>query len=97
MSKHDLIKQWSVPELVRDIAIFVGFLQFYSKFIPNFEICVKPLQQIMELEYTKAVGDLWTPEVQTTFDNLQGSILCDPCLRRFNTRKLTILQTDFFI
>ena len=97
MSKRNLIKQWPIPKLVRDIASFVGFLQFYSKFIPNFEICVKPLQQIMELEYTKAVGDLWTPEVQTTFDNLQGSILCDPCLRRFNTRKLTILQTDFFI
>ena len=80
MSKHDLIKQWSVPELVRDIASFVGFLQFYSKFILNFEICVEPLRRIIQLEYTKVVGDLWMPEVQTTFDNLRGSILCNPCL-----------------
>ncbi len=27
MSKHDLIKSWPIPELVRDVASFVGFLQ----------------------------------------------------------------------
>jgi hypothetical protein len=37
MSKHELIKHWPIPELVRDVASFVGFLQFYSKFIPNFD------------------------------------------------------------
>ena len=64
MSKHELIKHWPVPELVRDVASFVGFLQFYSKFIPNFEIRVEPLRRIMEREHTKMVGDLWTSDVQ---------------------------------
>ena len=95
MSKHDLIKSWPIPELVRDVASFVGFLQFYSKFIPNFEIRVEPLRRIMEREYTEAVGDLWTDETQSTFDDLRNSILCDPCLRRFDPRKLTVLRTDF--
>ena len=95
MSKHELIKHWPVPELVRDIASFVGFLQFYSKFIPNFEIRVEPLRRIMEREYTEMVGDLWTSDVQSTFDDLRDSILCDPCLRRFDPRKLTVLRTDF--
>jgi hypothetical protein len=95
MSKHELLKHWPVLQLVRDVASFVGFLQFYSKFIPNFEIRVKPLQRIMEKEYTEAVGALWTPEAQLTFDDLCQSILCDPCLRRFEPRKITILRTDF--
>ena len=95
MSKHELIKHWPVPELVRDIASFVGFLQFYSTFIPNFEIRVEPLRRIMEREYTEMVGDLWTSDVQSTFDDLRDSILCDPCLRRFDPRKLTVLRTDF--
>jgi hypothetical protein len=77
------------------VASFVGFLQFYSKFIPKFEIRVEPLQCIMEHNYTKALGEMWTPEAQITFDNLWGSILCDPCLWRFDPRKLTILRTDF--
>jgi hypothetical protein len=95
MSKHKLLKHWPIPQLVRDVASFVGFLQFYSKFIPNFEICMEPLHWIMEREYTKDIGDLWTTETQTTFDDLRNSILCDPCLLRFDPNKLTVLCTDF--
>jgi hypothetical protein len=95
MSKHELLKHWLIPQLVCDVASFVGFLQFYSKFIPNFEICVEPLCQIMEREYTKDVGDVWTMEAQTAFDNLCNSILCKPCLRRFDPNKLRVLRTDF--
>ncbi len=39
--------------------------------------------------------DLWTSEVQTTFDNLHGLILWDPCLWQFDPRKITILRMDF--
>jgi hypothetical protein len=95
MSKHELLKPWPIPELVRNMASFVSFLQFYSKFIPHFEIRVEPFRRIMEQAYTEAVGDLWTPEMQATFNNLRGSILCNLCLRRFNPRKITVLRTDF--
>jgi hypothetical protein len=95
MSKHKLLKHWPIPEFVQNVASFVGFLQFYSKFIPNFEIRVEPLLRIMERDYTEAVGDLWTPTARKTFDDLRNSILCDPCLRRFNPKKLTVLRTEF--
>ena len=77
------------------MASFVGFLQFYSKFIPNFKICVELLCWIMEQDYTEAVGNLWTPTARETFDDLRNSILCDPCLHRFNPKKLTVLHMDF--
>ncbi len=35
-SKHNLLHHWKTPEVVRDVAKFVGFLQFYSRFVPNF-------------------------------------------------------------
>jgi hypothetical protein len=95
MLKNKLLKHWPIPELVRNMASFVGFLQFYSKFIPHFEICVEPFRWIMEWAYMEAVGDLWTPEVQATFDNMRSLILCDPCLRRFDPRQITVLRTDF--
>ncbi len=95
MSKHELLKHWPIPEFVRDVAYFVGFLQFYGKFIPNFEIRVEPLHRIMERDHTEAVGNLWTPTACETFDDLRNSILCDPCLRRSNPKKLTVLRTDF--
>ncbi len=49
----------------------------------------------MEREYTKPVGKSWTDEAQTTFDELKQSFLCNPCLRRFDHRKLTVLHMDF--
>ncbi len=39
-SKHQLIETWPALEFVRDVAKFIGFCQFYSQFIPNFEIHV---------------------------------------------------------
>jgi hypothetical protein len=74
MLKHELLKHWPIPELVRNVASFVGILQFYSKFIPHFEIRVKPFWRIIEWAYMEAVVDLWTPEVQATFNDLCGSI-----------------------
>jgi len=49
----------------------------------------------MKREYTEAVGDLWTNEASRAFEGLKRSILTDPCLRRFDHRKLTVLRTDF--
>ncbi len=43
----------------------------------------------------EAVGDFWMLEVQATFNNLRGLILCDPCLRQFDPQKITVLRTDF--
>ncbi len=61
MSKHELLKHWPAPTLVRDVASFVGFLQFYSKFIPCFELRTAPLRAIMTREYTKAIGSSQGP------------------------------------
>jgi hypothetical protein len=95
MSKHDLLNHWPKPTLVQDVASFVGFLQFYSKFIPCFKLQAKPLCKIMKCKYTKPIGNMWTPKVQATFDELQKSILNNPCLCWFDPKKLTVLHTDF--
>jgi hypothetical protein len=51
MSKHQLLVHWPTPVIVRDVAKFVGFLQFYSRFIPNFKVRILPLRNIMQAEY----------------------------------------------
>jgi hypothetical protein len=45
-SKHSLLKMWSAPEFVWDVAKLIGFAQFYSQFIPNFEMRAAPLRTI---------------------------------------------------
>ena len=94
-SKHQLLETWPAPELVQDVAKFLGFVQFYSRFIPNFEIRVEALRTVTKQEYTKDVGPHWTPETQAAWEDLKGSILANPCIRRFDHCKLIVLRTDF--
>ncbi len=95
MSKHKLSQSWPAPSLVCNVARFVGFLQFYSKFIPCFKLCAELLRTVMLREYIEPIGDMWTPDVQSTFDYLRNSILKNPCLSHFDLAKLTVLRTDF--
>jgi hypothetical protein len=63
MLKHQLLEHWPTPISVRNVAKFMGFMQFYSLFIPNFEILITPCRTILQEEYTAQLGDLWTSEV----------------------------------
>jgi hypothetical protein len=74
-SKHSLLKMWPAPEFVRDIAKLIGFAQFNSKFIPNFEMCAEPLRTICKQEYTKPVAAHWTPEAEGAWEDLKDAIL----------------------
>jgi hypothetical protein len=47
MSKQQLLHQWLSPVIVCNVTKFVGFMQSYSHFIPNFEIRIAPLCKLM--------------------------------------------------
>ncbi len=54
MSKHQLLEHWPPPETIRDVTKFVSFAQFYSKFIPNFELRISPLCDLTtKFDYTE--------------------------------------------
>ena len=95
LSKHVLLETWPDPILVRNIANFIGFGQFYSCFIPNFELCILPLRSITSHEYTNPVGELWTSDAKAAFDDIKSAILDDSCIQRFDHKKLIVIRTDF--
>ena len=94
-SKFMLLKTWPAPEFVRDIAKFISFAQFYSRFIPNSEMRAVPLCTIIKGEYSDPIAEHWTPEAGTAWTDLEDAILSDPCIQRFYYRKLVVLRTDF--
>jgi hypothetical protein len=67
MWKHALLHHWLAPELVRDVAKFVGFAQFYLHFIPQFEQHISALRNIMKNKYTELVDPYWTLEAKAEF------------------------------
>jgi hypothetical protein len=94
-SKHNLLLTWPAPEFVRNVAKFIGFCQFYSRFIHHFELCIAPLRELTKHEYTDPLGPLWTDTAQAAWDDMRNAIIADPCLQRFDYRKLVVLRTDF--
>ncbi len=94
-SKHQLLS-WPKPDLVKDIAKFIGFVQFYSKYINHFEQRVTPLHELtINNEYTNPVVPIWSDAAQHALNDLKEAILANPCLMRFNHTRLVVLRTDF--
>jgi hypothetical protein len=94
-SKHTLLQTWPTSKTVRNVAMFIGFVQFYSRFNHKFEIWITALHKITKQEFTKPVAPYWADAAQATLDNIKNTILSDPCIARFDYRKLIVLQTDF--
>jgi hypothetical protein len=80
VQQHQLLQRWPLPLIVHNIAKFVGFMQFYSSFISNFEIRIMPLCKILREDYTMPLGDMWTSEASAAFDSVHHAILNNPCL-----------------
>jgi hypothetical protein len=96
MSKHQLLQHWPQPEFVRDVAKIVGFAQFYGKFIPQFELRIAPLRDLITAhEYTVPAAPHWTTSCQNSFEDIKHAILSDPCLKCFDHNRLIVLRTDF--
>jgi hypothetical protein len=93
-SKHDLLRTWPTPTIVKDVASFVGFAVFYSKYIAWFESRITRLREIIKNDSSTPLNDLWNAVAQSEFDDIRNAILSDPVLRRFDYRRLYLLS-DF--
>ena len=94
-SKYMLLKTWPAPEFVRNVVKFIGFAQFYSRFIPNFEMHAASLRTLIKEEYTDPIAQHWTPDAEHAWKYLKDAIISDPCIQCFNHRMLVVLRTDF--
>ena len=96
MSKHELLQTWPKPQIIRDIASFIAFGLFYSRWIPFYEQKIGPFREICKLDYDVPVtSKMWTPEFEELWKWIIYSICSDPCLMRFDHRKRFYVRTDF--
>ena len=75
--KLEAIEKWKPPTTVKGVWSFMGFVNFYRKFIPNFSNIVAPLNLLTRKnELWK-----WTPLQQTAFDELKRIFSSAPVLQ----------------
>ena len=65
--KLEVIEKWKPPMTVKGVRSFMGFANFYRKFIPNFSNIVTPLNLLTR----NGEPWKWTPLQQTAFDELK--------------------------
>jgi hypothetical protein len=70
------LRDWPVPKTVKQVRSFLGFGNFYRKFIKGYSDLAKPLNQLLQ----KNSPFRWTPEVQKAFDLLKKKFTEEPVL-----------------
>jgi len=96
-TKMEMLQQWPTPTTVRDVASFIGFVLFYSRWIPYFEIRASRLRELLRrypMDHHLTSTDL-SPEVLAEVADLKEAVLSQPILRRADHRKRFYLKTDF--
>ena len=88
--KIETILKWPKPLTLKQVQSFVGFCNFYRRFIKDFSRITKPLHQLAR----KDVKFEWTEACQGAFDTMKRAITSAPVLRHFDREREAILETD---
>lgn len=92
MDKHkvEAIREWPVPKNIKDIQTFMGFCNFYRKFIEGFSrICV-PINMLLR----KGQKWAWEEEQQAAFDTLKERFTTAPLLIWPDFKKPYVVEAD---
>ena len=94
-SKYKLIEAWKLPQTGDNLHSFVSFCNFYSRFIPMFQMKAIPLRQLYLKHLSKQIPQMaWTPELVELFENMKKDVTSSPVLARYDSKKPTFLKTD---
>ena len=92
-SKTEVITNWPVPKSVHDVQVFLGFCNFYRKFIPQYSRTAYPLTQLLRKE-AQSAPFAWHNDAQHAFEQLRSAFGTDTILRHFDPTRPIIVETD---
>lgn len=88
--KLDGVQLWPVPKNLRALHSFLGFLNYYCRFIRGYSALAQPLHALTR----KEVNWQWEWDHQDTFDKLKAAMLSAPVLAYPDHELPYLLETD---
>ena len=88
--KVKAILDWASPTTVKGVRAFLGFANFYRRFIKEFSAIVAPLTRLT----SKDVKFHWSEEANGAFERLKKAFTCAPVLMQFDPDRETVLEAD---
>ncbi|KAG9186916.1 hypothetical protein G6011_01003 [Alternaria panax] len=88
--KISAVQEWPTPKTVKDVQSFLGFANYYRKFIKDYSKITVPLSEITK----KKIGFKWDKEHQDAFDQIKQIFLEAPVLEMYDPKRETRVETD---
>ena len=89
-AKVEAILGWERPKSAHDTLVFLGFANFYRRFIKNYSKIAAPLTNLTR----KEAKFKWSPEAEEAFSSLKHAFCSAPILRHFDQTKPAIIEVD---
>jgi hypothetical protein len=85
--KVQVVEEWREPTNVKGVHSFLGFANFYRRFIRDFSKITTPLTKLTRKDRPWE----WNDAAQVAFEELKAAMISQPILRHFDpTRPLTL-------
>jgi len=88
--KTDTVRNWPSPKWVKEVQAFLGLMNYYQKFVPNYAKIAEPLTQLMH----KNKRWHWDKEQKNAFHALKRSLSRTAHLRILNSTCKKVLETN---
>lgn len=88
--KVEAIANWEAPTSVKGVRGFLGFANFYRRFIKDFSDLVRPLTELTRKDRKFS----WNLEAEEAFCTLKDIFVSAPALAQFDFDKETRIETD---
>nr|AAS66950.1 polyprotein [Melampsora lini] len=89
-SKVKAVTDWPVPQSVSDVQTFLGFSNFYRRFIHHFSKIARPLHELSK----KGVEFKWNDERNRSFETLKAAFTSAPVLKIADPYRAFVLECD---
>lgn len=88
--KISAVAEWKVPNNIKETQAFLGFANYYRRFIKDFSKIANPLTELTKKDRPFE----WNDKAQVAFEQLKEAILSEPVLGIFDPEKEIELETD---
>jgi transposase InsO family protein len=92
-SRISTITEWRAPGSVRELQTFLGFANFYRRFIAGYSRMSAPLSNLLKKDH-QTHSFKFPPEAEEAFKALKKAFTSAPILQHFDPKKRITVETD---
>ena len=88
--KVTAVKDWPTPTVLKEVRAFIGFANFYRRFIKDFSVMARPLHDLTK----KDTPWVWGSAQQEAFDAIKNRFCSEPILKVYDPELPTHIKVD---